>query len=86
MNSLARSRTEVPGVCLITSKEAASILGVSRAFLDRDRWAGAKDGTGPLIPYVKVGNRAVRYRLSDIHAHVDRRLSSHKLNQINDRL
>lgn len=59
---------------LLTSKEAASILGVSRAFLDRDRWAGSNEGTGPLIPYVKVGNRAVRYRLSDIVAHIERGL------------
>lgn len=40
---------------LLTTKEAAQLLGVSKAFLERDRWAGAK------IKYVKVGSRAVRY-------------------------
>ncbi len=27
---------------LLTTKQAAPILGVSKAFLERDRWAGAK--------------------------------------------
>lgn len=40
---------------LLTTSEAAQLLGVSKAFLERDRWAGAK------IPFVKVGSRAVRY-------------------------
>ena len=43
---------------LITTKEAAQLLGVSKAFLERDRWAGAT------IPFVRVGARAVRYRPS----------------------
>ena len=46
---------------LLTTREAARFLGVSMAFLERDRWAGAK------IPFVKVGSRAVRYRLSDLN-------------------
>jgi excisionase family DNA binding protein len=40
---------------LLTTKEAAKRLGVSEAFLERDRWAGAR------IPFIKVGLRAVRY-------------------------
>lgn len=40
---------------LITTKQAAEFLRVSEAFLERDRWAGAK------IPFIKVGARAVRY-------------------------
>jgi hypothetical protein len=43
---------------LLTTKEAARFLGVSAAFLERDRWAGAR------IPFVKIGRRAVRYELS----------------------
>lgn len=43
---------------LLTTKEAARLLGVSDAFLERDRWAGAR------IPFVKIGSRAVRYRQS----------------------
>ena len=56
---------------LVATKRAAAILGVSAAFLERDRWAGARSGQGPLVPYIKVGPRAVRYRLSDLRAHVE---------------
>ena len=53
---------------LLTTKQAAQILGVSTAFLERDRWAGAR------VPFVKIGSRAVRYRLSDLHAYIESRL------------
>lgn len=49
---------------LLTTKEAAKFLGVSKAFLERDRWAGAR------IPFVQVGTRAVRYRATDIEAYL----------------
>lgn len=52
---------------LLTTKEAARYLGVSEAFLERDRWAGAR------IPYVKVGSRAVRYRPQDLEAYLKSR-------------
>jgi excisionase family DNA binding protein len=41
---------------LLTTQEAADLLGVSPQFLERARWSGA-----PPIPFVKVGARAVRY-------------------------
>lgn len=50
---------------LITTKEAARFLNVSAAFLERDRWAGAR------IPYIKVGSRAVRYRIADLTAYIE---------------
>jgi excisionase family DNA binding protein len=53
---------------LLTTKQAAQILGVSIAFLERDRWAGAR------VPFVKIGSRAVRYRNSDLHAYIESRL------------
>lgn len=49
---------------LLTTKEAARYLGVSEAFLERDRWAGAR------IPFVRIGSRAVRYELSALEAYV----------------
>lgn len=49
---------------LFNTKQAAKYLGVSAAFLERDRWAGAR------IPFVKLGTRSVRYRLSDLEAFV----------------
>jgi len=51
---------------LLSTKDAAEVLGVSVAFLERDRWAGAR------VPFVKVGSRAVRYRMSDLNSYIDR--------------
>lgn len=53
---------------LLTTKEAANLLGVSQSFLERDRWAGAR------IPFVRVGSRAVRYRRSDLQAFLESRM------------
>ena len=50
---------------LLTTKQAAQILCVSVAFLERDRWAGAR------VPFIKVGSRAVRYRHSDLLAYIE---------------
>ena len=49
---------------LLTTKQAARFLGVSEAFLERDRWAGAR------IPFVRIGKRAVRYELATLEAYV----------------
>ncbi len=49
---------------LLTTKEAAAYLGISAAFLERDRWAGAR------IPFVRIGSRAVRYRLGELENYV----------------
>jgi len=53
---------------LLTTKQAAPILGVSTAFLERDRWAGAR------VPFIKICARAVRYRLSDLHTYIESRV------------
>ena len=50
---------------LLTTKQAAPILGVSVAFLERDRWAGAR------VPFIKIGSRADRYRYSDLLAYIE---------------
>ena len=60
-------RLEVNGK-LLTTKEAAVFLGVSAAFLERDRWAGAT------IPFVRVGKRAVRYKLSTLENYINKQL------------
>jgi excisionase family DNA binding protein len=49
---------------LLRTTDAANYLGVSKAFLERDRWAG------PQIPFVRIGNRAVRYRLADLENYI----------------
>jgi len=53
---------------LLTTQTAAEYLGVSKAFLERDRWAGAR------IPFIKVGSRAVRYRKSDLDQYLESRI------------
>ena len=53
---------------LLTTKEAAQILGVSEAFLERDRWAGAK------IPFVRIGPRGVRYEPSALKTYIKSRI------------
>ena len=53
---------------LLNTKEADRFLGVSAAFLERDRWAGAE------IPFVRVGSRSVRYQPSELQAYVRSRV------------
>jgi predicted DNA-binding transcriptional regulator AlpA len=49
---------------LLNTQQAAEYLGVSVAFLERDRWAGAR------VPFIKIGSRAVRYQLNDLEQYV----------------
>lgn len=49
---------------LLNTREAARYLGISKAFLERDRWAGAK------VPFIKVSTRAVRYRQQDLDDYI----------------
>lgn len=53
---------------LLNTREAARYLGLSKAFLERDRWAGAK------VPFIKVSTRAVRYRQQDLDDYIQSRV------------
>lgn len=53
---------------LLTTAQAATYLGVSKAFLERDRCYEAR------IPHIKVGSRAVRYRVADLEAFLESRV------------
>jgi len=53
---------------LLDTTEAANYLGVSKAFLERDRWAGAR------IPFIKIGSRAVRYRQTDLDRYIEQQV------------
>lgn len=55
---------------LLTSEQAASLLGVTRSFLVRDRWQASRTGKGPEVAFVMIGTRTVRYRLFDLKAYV----------------
>ena len=59
---------------LLTEREVAEILGVSRAFLRQSRMKSPRISEAP--SYVQVGVRAVRYRLEDLEEYVrNRRVS-----------
>lgn len=55
---------------LLNTKQAAGILGVSSAWLERDRWAGAK------VPFVRIGSRSIRYRPKDLEDFIFSRVYS----------
>ena len=50
---------------LLNTTEAANYLGVSKAYLERDRWKGAT------LPFVRIGGRTIRYRKSDLDAFIN---------------
>lgn len=53
---------------LLTTKQAADYLHVSAAFLERDRWAGAR------IPFIRIGTRSIRYRQHDLDEFIESQL------------
>jgi len=52
---------------LVGEKTAAKLIGVSAAMLVAGRFRKR-----PLLPFVRVGSRAIRYRVADIHDFIDR--------------
>lgn len=71
MDTPTRTLTQetVPVPRLMMQETAASILGVSPKWLERDRWVEKR------IPFVKIG-RGVRYRACDIAAYIDANLQA----------
>ena len=55
---------------LVCEKTAAKLMGVSAAMLVAGRFQKR-----PVLPFVRVGTRAIRYRLADIDAFIDRNTS-----------
>lgn len=55
---------------LLTSKEVAKILGVTSEHLANDRYKARHGGTKPLIPYILIGERTVRYRPEDVESYL----------------
>lgn len=52
---------------LLTERETAQFLNVSRSYLAQSRCYGSRTGQTPGPPYFKLGN-AVRYRADDLLA------------------
>lgn len=60
---------------LLTTKEAASMLGVSTAFLERDRCERAR------IPFIRLGTRSIRYKIADLETFLDAQTFSNTRNK-----
>lgn len=56
---------------MITTEEAATLLGVSRRYLDKDRHEARQNGTPPKVPYTNLGHRTVRYSRTDVLAYLE---------------
>lgn len=56
---------------LLTSKEVAGILGVTAEHLANDRHNARQAGTPPLIPYIRLGKRLVRYHPDDVTTYLE---------------
>ncbi len=55
------------GPLLVTEKEAARLICISPSALIASRFRKQ-----PIMPFLRVGSRAIRYRLSDIHDFIER--------------
>lgn len=53
---------------MLNTREAAAFLGLSEAFLARDRWKAGKTGDPPDVPFIRVTQKNVRYLRSDLEA------------------
>jgi hypothetical protein len=52
---------------LVTEKEAAKLIAVSPSMLVAHRFHGR-----PLLPFVRIGKRSIRYRMADIEEFIKR--------------
>ncbi len=53
---------------LLSEKEAAAFLGLSPITLRQQRSRGTAPGSVVEIPFIKLGDKAIRYALSDLYA------------------
>jgi predicted DNA-binding transcriptional regulator AlpA len=51
---------------ILTEKEAATYIGMSRSFLSQDRMNGYREGRTPGPVFMKLG-RSIRYRKEDLN-------------------
>ena len=63
------NRAVAVSTALLTTAEAAAYLNQKPSTLEQHRWQGIG------CPFVKIG-RSVRYRLTDLEAHVENRVFS----------
>jgi len=58
---------------ILTEKEAAIYIGMSRSFLSQDRMNGYRVNRTPGPPFLKLG-RSIRYRKQDLDDWLDKHL------------
>lgn len=57
---------------LISERDCAQYIGMSRAFLRKSRMDGSRQGHTPAPPWLRIG-RTIRYDLEDIHKWIESR-------------
>ena len=55
---------------LLTTEQAAQLLGLSPLTLNAQRCLGQRDTSIPVVPWVKLSRRCVRYRRTDIEKYI----------------
>lgn len=63
---------------ILTEKEAAIYIGMSRSFLNQDRMNGYRANRTPGPPFLKF-TRAVRYRRQDLDEWLEKHRKVHSL-------
>jgi hypothetical protein len=58
---------------LLTPKQTGDYLNISEVTLANSR----STGTGITIPFIKLSNKAIRYKESDLEAYIDSHTFSH---------
>ena len=58
---------------VVGEREAAEYLGLARITLRMQRTRGAKTGSVPKIPFIRMG-RAIRYRIKDLEEYLEQHL------------
>lgn len=61
---------------MLTTEEAAEVLGLTPETLKRMRFKGAESDVAP-IPYFKYSRRCVRYNMADLEAWIEARRADH---------
>ena len=49
----------------LTTKEAATVIGLSESYLNQDRWRAKATGCPPSFPFIRLG-RSILYRREDL--------------------
>jgi len=71
MNEEIHKNIRIPGRRLLTEKETALYLGMSRSFLRQSRMNGNRDRRVPAPPFRRFSSRCIRYELDDLNKWIE---------------